>query len=77
MRKKRLSGRITKQMSSDLKMYDFSLQLNDIDDRKFVIADDMSMKYQMIPRGMMAKLIIIPLMTIALVKTKKTMLKVQ
>ena len=58
-------------------MYDFSLQLNDIDDRKFVIADDMSMKYQMIPRGMMAKLIIIPLMTIALVKTKKTMLKVQ
>lgn len=77
MRKKSLSGRITKQMSSDLKMYDFSLQLNDIDDRKFVIADDMSMKYQMIPRGMMAKLIIIPLMTIALVKTKKTMLKVQ
>ena len=77
MRKKRLSGRITKQMSSDLKMYDFSLQLNDIDDRKFVIADDMSMKYQMIPRGMMAKLIIIPLMTIAPVKTKKTMLKVQ
>ena len=77
MRKKSLSGRITKQMSSDLKMYDFSLQLNDIDDRKFVIADDMSMKYQMIPRGMMAKLIIIPLMTIAPVKTKKTMLKVQ